>query len=266
MTQQLMKRHLPVLSLSLLVFSALVGCQTGSGTSADYPAPFLSAQRMAPQQAVPMVAVAPAYHPNPAFARIVPTNAHTALAPTTPMTGIPVAWIPPVTPRQWKWIVVHHSATTTGGAAEFDKMHKAKGWDELGYDFVIGNGSDTGNGQIEVGPRWTKQKIGAHAKSSDNRFNEYGIGICLVGNFDVERPTPQQIASLEHLMAYLMITYHIGPDEIMGHNDTKATDCPGKYLNIGTIRRDVVKMLGPKALKFRPAPKSELLTDVSALR
>ena len=28
---------------------------------------------------------------------------------------------------------------------------RAKGWDELGYDFVIGNGTDTGDGQIEVG-------------------------------------------------------------------------------------------------------------------
>ena len=67
-------------------------------------------------------------------------------------------------------------------------------------------------------------------------------------------------------MAYLMTTYHIGPDEIMGHNDTKATDCPGRYLSIGQVRRDVVKLLGPKALKYRPAPKPELLTDVSVSR
>ena len=163
------------------MIGSLIGCQTGTGTAMVYPAPYLSAQRMAPQQPAPIAAVIPTYHPVPVSTYTARVTTHTALAPTAPMTGVPVTWIPPVAPRQWKWIVIHHSATTTGGAAEFDKMHKAKGWDELGYDFVIGNGSDTGNGQIEVGPRWTKQKIGAHAKSSDNRFNEYGIGICLVG-------------------------------------------------------------------------------------
>ena len=63
-----------------------------------------------------------------------------------------MSWVPPVAARPWRWIVVHHSDTTTGGAAAFDKMHREKGWDELGYDFVIGNGSDTGDGQVEVGP------------------------------------------------------------------------------------------------------------------
>ena len=32
----------------------------------------------------------------------------------------------------------------------------------------IGNGSDTVDGQIEVGSRWVKQKVGAHAKTPDN--------------------------------------------------------------------------------------------------
>ncbi len=218
-------------------------------------------------------------HPAPLLAAATyypPVNPHPTPAPSpatvqrpvnaTPMAGIPVAWVPPVTARPWKWIVIHHSATTTGGAAAFDKMHRAKGWDELGYDFVIGNGSDTGNGQVEVGPRWAKQKIGAHAKSSDNRFNEFGIGICLVGNFDVERPTAQQMAALDHLVAYLMLTYHIRPDQIIGHNDTKQTDCPGKYLNVAIVRRDVTALLGSRALQARLPAKPELLTDISAGR
>ena len=91
----------------------------------------------------------------------------------------------------------------------FDKEHRAKGWDGVGYHFVIGNGTNTGDGQIEVAPRWPIQKWGAHAKTPDNRYNEYGIGICLVGNFDTARPTAKQMQSLEKLVAYLMQTYHI---------------------------------------------------------
>jgi N-acetylmuramoyl-L-alanine amidase len=165
--------------------------------------------------------------------------------PTPQLTGIPRDWIPPVKANEWKWIVIHHSATPAGGAKAFDKMHKQKGWDELGYHFVIGNGTDTADGQIEVGPRWTKQKHGAHAKTPDNQFNEHGIGICLVGNFDTERPTRAQIAALAKLTAYLMKTYHVSPNNVMGHEDTgKATDCPGKFMDVAAIRRQASALAG----------------------
>src|SRR5207237_9561814 len=136
------------------------------------------------------------------------------IAPATPRPYVatpsgPSAWAARVPPRPWKYIVIHHSASPTGSMAVFDKEHRAKGWDGVGYHFVIGNGTDSGDGQIEVTPRWPIQKWGAHAKTIDNRFNEYGIGICLVGNFDVERPTPAQIKNVTRLTAYLMPTYHI---------------------------------------------------------
>jgi len=99
--------------------------------------------------------------------------------------------------------VVHHSATATGGAVAFDKYHReVNGWDELGYDFVIGNGTDTPDGYVEVGSRWRKQKTGAHCKTADNYFNEHGIGICLVGDFTRTSPTPRQMASLVRLTRF----------------------------------------------------------------
>jgi hypothetical protein len=159
---------------------------------------------------------------------------------TPQLAGIPRDWIPThgaVNSDGWHWIVIHHSATPSGGAKAFDRMHRDKGWDELGYHFVVGNGTDTGDGQVEVGSRWPKQKWGAHAKTPDNRFNKTGIGICLVGNFDTERPTRAQMASLSHLVAYLMKTYHIPADHVIGHGDTKATDCPGRNLHVAEVRR-----------------------------
>jgi hypothetical protein len=152
-----------------------------------------------------------------------------------PVSG-PAAWKPRVAPRDWKWIVIHHSATPSGSMAFFDKEHKAKGWDGVGYHFVIGNGTESGDGQIEVTQRWPLQKWGAHAKTVDNRYNEQGIGICLVGNFDVERPSPQQIRSLARLVAHLSQTYRISPQNVVGHRDTKPTDCPGRFVNLAAIR------------------------------
>jgi N-acetyl-anhydromuramyl-L-alanine amidase AmpD len=139
--------------------------------------------------------------------------------------------------------VIHHSATPTGGAAAFDRIHKAKHWDELGYHFVIGNGTDTRDGQIEVGPRWRKQKWGAHAKTPDNKYNDYGIGVCLVGNFDITRPTPKQMESVAKLVAFLQQTYNVPAERVLGHQMVKnfdkggtSTDCPGKNMNIAQIR------------------------------
>ena len=156
----------------------------------------------------------------------------------------PLAWFPPVAETPWRYIVIHHSASPTGGARKFDAEHKAQGWDELGYHFVVGNGTDTADGQIEVGPRWPKQKHGAHAKTPDQRYNNYGIGICLVGNFDDHQPSARQVQSLERLLVFLSQRYRIPPERIIGHQDTgKSTDCPGHVLEamLPGIRRDAAR-------------------------
>ena len=176
----------------------------------------------------------------PEAAPTVATQPPAARQAVTPAgVRVPAAWMPRYRERPWQYIVVHHSATHGGGAVEFDKGHRANGWDELGYHFVVGNGTDTPNGAVEVGPRWPKQKHGAHAKTPDNRFNDYGIGICLVGHFDNERPTPEQLRSLATLVAFLMDRYDIPPERVIGHVDTKATACPGRslYAQLPAVRR-----------------------------
>lgn len=153
------------------------------------------------------------------------------------------SWTPPVAPRAWRYIVIHHSATDAGSAKAFDAAHKANGWDELGYHFVIGNGTGSGDGQIEVGPRWLKQKYGAHAKTPDERFNNFGIGICLVGNFQNGKPSPKQIEALSRLVAWLMETYDIPASQVLGHRDTKQTACPGKFTDVAAIRARATRLI-----------------------
>jgi len=138
------------------------------------------------------------------------------------------AWRPAGPERPWRFIVIHHSATATGSAGEFDRMHRAKGWDELGYHFVIGNGTGSGDGEVEVGGRWPVQKHGAHTKVANHpEYNDLGIGICLVGNFDVTRPTEAQMQSLMRLVRFLRDRYDIPRGRMYGHGQLKATDCPG---------------------------------------
>lgn len=135
--------------------------------------------------------------------------------------------------RPWKYIVIHHSASASGNSEKFLAMHLAKGWDEMGYHFVITNGAGGPDGAVEIGTRWMKQKWGAHTgKTPGNEYNNFGIGICLVGNFDESNPTPQQLRSLEQLVRFLVKTYDISADNIIAHKDAPNahTECCGRSL------------------------------------
>ena len=226
-------------SLILLV-TVLAGCQMES--DADLPP-----VRLAPPVVMAAPQAAPAYRPAPIAAvrpipQPLPQPAASRFVPE-PSSGVPAAWVPNVPANHWTWIIVHHSDSAYGSAAIIDKWHRDRGFDELGYHFVIGNGTNSGDGQIEVGPRWTKQKWGAHDNALDNRYNTSGIGICLVGDFNNTRPTPKQIRSLVRLIVYLMRKYDIPADRILGHGETKVTQCPGRYLNVASIRNQAERLL-----------------------
>ena len=131
--------------------------------------------------------------------------------------------------REWEYIVVHHSGTSGGNATIFDAYHKERGMENgMAYHFVIGNGSDSGNGQIEVGNRWRRQIQGGHLASDS--LNEIAIGICLVGDFTHHQPSPRQIDALTELVHHLR---EISPSPRLKFRlhreiNTKPTECPGK--------------------------------------
>ncbi len=131
--------------------------------------------------------------------------------------------------RPWKYIVIHHSASDSGNAASIGKYHKnEKGWvNGLGYDFLIGNGKGSRDGQIEVGNRWNDQIDGAHAGNPE--YNKYGIGICLIGNFENDHPTESQVSSLLYLINYLQERCNIRKDNVIMHKTFRKTVCPGRH-------------------------------------
>jgi hypothetical protein len=136
-------------------------------------------------------------------------------------------WSVPIR-RKWQYIVVHHSASPAGNAASIDRAHRDRGFDGLGYNFVIGNGTSSPDGAIEVGYRWKQQLVGAHAKTAGNFMNEHGIGICLVGDFTKTRPTAAQMRSLDRLCTFLAAYCGIPAENLRMHGEVKSTECPGK--------------------------------------
>lgn len=243
------------ITIAALLGAFITGCETTETvTTAALPAPNFAGPNIKPPPYTPQVIAA------------VPSKP-TKIAPAQPSANVPASWIPIASAEQrdWMWIVIHHSATPTGGAAAFDKEHREiRKWNGLGYDFVIGNGTDTPDGCIEVGYRWPIQAQGAHAYTVDERFNMHGIGICMVGNFDNGPPSPRQLASLARLAAYLADTYHIKQTDIIGHRDTKQTDCPGKYTNIPAIRQMIAaRRTTMTAAAPPPAAGTELMQSAS---
>jgi len=122
-----------------------------------------------------------------------------------------------------RYLVVHCSATGPQqdiGVATIRLWHRAKGWSDVGYHFVIRL-----DGRLETGRPETV--TGAHVEG----HNHHSIGICLVGGLDAgARPaatfaTPQ-LTALRSLLVRLRDRF---PGAIIrGHRDFPgvAKACP----------------------------------------
>jgi N-acetylmuramoyl-L-alanine amidase len=150
----------------------------------------------------------------------------------------------PVKRRRWQFIVVHNSGTRQGNARVFDYYHRhvRRMQNGLAYHFVIGNGTSTGNGEIEVGDRWRRQINGGHVHS--DYLNNISLGICLVGDFNRDQPTRAQLESCEELIRYLRERcgkVDKGEIPVRPHREMNpprwATDCPGDAFPYSWFRR-----------------------------
>lgn len=173
-----------------------------------------------------------------------PPAVHKPAKPPKAVTG-EAAWLPSRgISKRWRYIVVHHSANNRDTPDKMRDWHmRGRGWDELGYHFVIGNGVAYGDGQIYVGNRWKTQMHGAHCKTPDNQYNDHGIGICLIGDFQSSRPTQKQIASLARLLSFLSSRCSIAQGNIRTHGGiTHKTACPGRNFSLTPVLRQMTQV------------------------
>ncbi len=116
--------------------------------------------------------------------------------------------------RSIKHIVIHCSATKEGkyfNAKDIDQWHKKRGWNGIGYHYVI-----LLDGSIQTGRPIAKQ--GAHVKG----FNRNSIGVCYIGGLDTngkpkDTRTPAQKLTMLCLMQSLKEEFIDA--EILGHRD-----------------------------------------------
>lgn len=137
---------------------------------------------------------------------------------------------------KWQRIVVHHSAIKYGNVEKYDAAHRRRGMQNgLAYHFLIGNGIDSGDGEIEIGPRWHKQQLGGHVKN--HLINQTAIGICLIGNFEKTHPSKKQLAAFTQLMDWLQGVALCKKVHFAGHRELKGeqTVCPGKHFPLALM-------------------------------
>jgi hypothetical protein len=148
-------------------------------------------------------------------------------------------FMPPKADRVWRYIVLHHSDHATGSYAQIDRDHRDRiGTQGCGYHFVVGNGSESPDGRIEIANRWVNQKAGAHCRDAKNpEANDYGIGVCLVGDLDESSATPKQLEATKALVSYLRERYDIPADRVVSHSAIAqtSTSCAGKLFSVNSV-------------------------------
>lgn len=117
-----------------------------------------------------------------------------------------------------KQIVVHHSAAPpTVGIETIAHYHVTRmDWPGIGYHFVV-----TADGSLYQVNRM--ETVSHHAAN----VNPRSVGVCFLGNFNVEVPPADQLRAGAHLIAWLMDELHIAQDDVKGHREFMSTACPG---------------------------------------
>ena len=134
--------------------------------------------------------------------------------------------------KEIKKIIIHCSDSDFGSASVIDEWHKARGWDGIGYHYVITNGvqescrkyKGSDDGIIQDGRNVEKQ--GAHVRG----HNSDSIGVCLIGKHHFTGK--QMFYALPALLNFLFNTYKLDSDNIFGHNEfNPEKTCPNFNVN-----------------------------------
>jgi hypothetical protein len=164
----------------------------------------------------------PRYAPQPGaqMAGVIPRRTWASSGPVmsliNPMNGV-------------NRVTVHHSGiisaeirSNSDSARMLENIrrgHLSQGWADIGYHYIID----------PAGRIWEGRSVryqGAHVKEN----NEHNLAVMCMGNYDVERPTSELLASLDLFVAEQMRVYNVPINRVYTHQELKPTACPGRNL------------------------------------
>jgi peptidoglycan hydrolase-like protein with peptidoglycan-binding domain len=143
----------------------------------------------------------------------------------------------------WKYIIIHHTAGEEKNTEQVREYHKSKGWIDIAYNFVIEKSGKIGVGRSLAIP-------GAHC--DDDGMNKKGIGVVVIGNFDLRVIEDVEYKPLLTTVRYIMQQYGIPSNRVLGHREVlgASTACPGKNINMDALRRDLANFTDTQAVKM----------------
>jgi len=103
--------------------------------------------------------------------------------------------------------------------------HRQRNYGDIGYHFIIDYG----------GSIWEGRSLayeGAHVSTQ----NERNIGVVLLGNFEEQEPSVEQLSSMKRIVSILRDHYAIKKHRIYGHRDLGPSVCPGRNLYRHVVR------------------------------
>ena len=117
-------------------------------------------------------------------------------------------------------VIFHHSLSTSGGVQQIREWHLARGWEDIGYHYVV-----TDSGDVQSGRDLRLQGAHTYGRNRDS------VGVCLVGDFRYTEPSYEQIGGAQRLYHQLCRIYSKSLD-IEFHRDTDDQNpCPGVMLD-----------------------------------
>ncbi|KAM6111702.1 N-acetylmuramoyl-L-alanine amidase-like [Phoenicopterus ruber ruber] len=129
-------------------------------------------------------------------------------------------------------VYIHHTFVPSAPCRTFaacardmramQRFHQdTRGWDDIGYSFVVGS-----DGYLYQGRGW--HWVGAHTKG----YNSKGYGVGYVGDFSATLPDPDTIALVrDGLLPCAVRTGRLRHNyTLRGHRQMGRTDCPGNSL------------------------------------
>jgi hypothetical protein len=169
--------------------------------------------------------------------------------------------IPEARKQRPKFFTIHHAGELwkprTDPALALRKLQafgqREKGWPDLPYHYLI-----SPDGRVFEGRDWHYQP------ESNTKYDLNGVlNIELMGNFEEQRVSIEQLRATVALIAKLSKDFNVDPSTIRGHKDAAEgqTVCPGKdfyrYIHDGLIKQWVIETLDGKSPDVQELPELE---------
>ena len=103
------------------------------------------------------------------------------------------------------------------------EYHRSKNFQDIGYHFAIDR----------TGRVWQLRSLayeGQHVRNGTDgtHWNGHNIGVCVLGNFDLQTPTQAQKDKIKSFGQLLRKQYGLAANKVKTHQELVTTECPGR--------------------------------------